>query len=505
MDIATIPYSRIDPGNALARDYCVDPERVLGLFEHDYRDPRAFAALAEAQAARARPRLGALLADYNREVGGDVERAGAIDETLCVISGQQVGLLLGPAYTTYKLFTVINAAARLERELGRPVTPVFWIESEDHDWAEANRFYWKGRRYRIESEAPGGVPVCDIEANPAPFLDAVREVLPHDGDAWPIVAPEHNIARWHVRNLARLVEGRGVVFVEPRLLREPMRGFAERIAAESERIDVLLTKDTGYERALGAPEGAYLFAAGGGRVRLARGAPVPEAWSTDVVSRVLVQNAAFPALMAVCGPSEIQYWAQLRGVHEHFGVPMPAVLPRDAATLIDAGTARDAARLGLDLEAVVRGEAELPPAGEADPIADRLRLLASEAAALFGAVDDGSLDLPPNTEKNFRRTVGRLEVDLGKLAHRLDDARAEASGAGRRKFDRVLGELRPRDGLQERTHSLFPHLLRHGRRLATELLDDRCASRRCRTRLRRPAAGAEGAWVPLRHARPDGG
>lgn len=471
MDIATLPYSRLDPGNALARDYCVDPERVLGLFAWDYRDPAAFAPLAKIQDAYERPQLGPMLAEYNRGVGGDAERAAKIDESLCVISGQQVGLLLGPAYTTYKLFTVINAARRLERELGRPVTPVFWVESEDHDWAEVDRFFWGGRRYRIESDVPVGTPVCEIDLDPSAFLDSVREVLPPDGEAWSLVEPESNIARWHVRNLARLVAGHGVVFMEPRLLREPMRPFAERIAASAEQIDAQLMSDTGYERALSAPDGAYLFDAGESRRRLSRGEDLPAAWSTDVVSRVLVQNAAFPALMAVCGPSEIRYWSQLRGVHELLGVPMPAVLPRDAATLIDKGAARDAAKLGLDLDAVVCGEAQLPDAEQSDPVAARLRSLATEAAQLFGAVDDGSLDLPPNTEKNFRRTVGRLEGDLGKLAHRLEDARAEADGAGRKRFDRVLEALRPRGGPQERTYSLFPYLLFHGPELATELME----------------------------------
>ncbi|MHC4953220.1 MAG: bacillithiol biosynthesis protein BshC [Planctomycetota bacterium] len=471
MDIATIPYTRLDPGNALARDYCTNPDRVLPLFEWDYRDPRALAPLAEIQKARRRPALGELLADYNREVGGDVECARSIDDGLCVISGQQVGLLLGPAYTTYKLFTVINAAKRLEHELGVPVTPVFWVESEDHDWAEANRFFWKGRRYRINADAPPGIPVCDVNADAAPFLAEVREALPRDGAAWDIVEPVLNVAAWHVRNLARLVAGCGVVFVEPRLLREAMRPLAEQIASASDEIDALLVRETGYERPLAPPRGGYLFdaPAGSGRLRIERGVACPDAWSTDVVSRVLVQNAAFPALMAVCGPSEMQYWSQLKGIHERFDVPQPAVLPRDAATLIDAGTARDAARLGLDLEELVRGQAELPSPQEADPIAARLRLLGNEAAELFRAVEDGSLDLPPNTEKNFRRTVGRLEDDLGKLAGRLDDARSEAAGAGKRRYEKVLEELRPRGGLQERTHSLFPHLLRHGADLATKL------------------------------------
>ncbi len=467
MNLATIPYSRLDPGNDLARAYLVEPERVRHLFAFDYRDPRALRPLLE---GRARTPLAGLLAAYNEEVGGSAENARRLDDGFCVISGQQVGLLFGPAYTTYKLFTVINAARVLSAELGVDVVPVFWVESEDHDFDEANRFFWKDRRYRIEAEAAGGQAVGRVEADATEFLRQVREAV-GEGEAWDLVAPERNLARWHVRNLARLVEGAGVVFVEPRLLRDAMRPLAERIARSGDAIDASLRADTeGFACPLEPPQGAYLFDAGDGRRRrLARGAEVPQAWSTDVVSRVLVQNAAFPALMAVCGPAEIAYWAQLRGAHFALGIPMPAVLPRDAATLVEAGIARDAASLGLDLEEAVCGTARRPEPGRGDPVAERLRRLAGEAALLARALEDGTLDLPANTDRPFRRTVSRLHGELEKLAARLDDARAEMAGAGKRRYERVLRELRPRGGLQERSHSLFPYLLRHGPDLARRL------------------------------------
>jgi uncharacterized protein YllA (UPF0747 family) len=465
VNLATIPYSRLDPGNELARAYLVDPEQVRHLFAYDYRDPRALRRLLE---RRERPPLAELLAAYNRDVGGSVENVARLDDGFCVISGQQVGLLLGPAYTTYKLFTAINAASVLSKELDVPVVPVFWVESEDHDFDEVNRFFWKDRRFRIEADAAGR-SVGTIEADATAFLESVREVV-GDGEAWDLVAPERNLARWHVRNLARLVEGCGVVFVEPRLLREAMRPLAERIAASTDAIDASLRADTGgFPHRLEPPEGAYLFDARNGRRRLARGAAVPQAWSTDVVSRVLVQNAAFPALMAVCGPAEISYWAQLRGAHFALGIPMPAVLPRDGATLVEQGIARDAAKLGLDLEEVVRGVPRKPEADHGDPVAERLRRLAGEAGMLQRALEDGTLDLPSGTDRPFRRTVARLHGELEKLAARLDDARAEAAGAGKRRYERVLRELRPRGGLQERAHSLFPYLLRHGPDLARRL------------------------------------
>jgi len=177
MQLACIPFSRFDPGNELARVYVTEPERALPLFAHDYRDPRGLAPLAEARARARGPRLGEALALYNRDVGGSEENARRLDGAFCVVSGQQVGLLLGPAYTTYKLFTVINAARVLSEELRTEVVPVFWVESEDHDWDEVNRFFWGERRFRMEVDVAPGTPIARIEADALPFLAEVRDAV----------------------------------------------------------------------------------------------------------------------------------------------------------------------------------------------------------------------------------------------------------------------------------------------------------------------------------------
>jgi hypothetical protein len=464
VDLVTIPYSRLDVGNELARAYLVEPERVLPLFGADYRDPRTFEP-------KETPRAPFGLVEYNRAVGGSVENAERIERGVaCVISGQQAGLLYGPAYTTYKFLTVINLARTLGEELKAPVVPVFWVESEDHDWAEVNRFFLDGRRLALDVAVEPGTPVSGIEADPSAFLEEVRSHL-GDGEAWSRVEPDRNVARWHVKNLARLVPDSGVVFVEPHLLRDAARDVAGRIAAAPDVLDASLGIETGFEKALQPPRGAYLFDSSGPRRRLERGAALPDKWSGDVASRVLIQNAVFQPLAAVCGPGEIHYWAQLKQAHEALDIPMPVVFPRDTATLVEPGASRNAAKLGLALDDIVCGETVLPHPDADDPIAERLRRLAGEAQSLIAAVEDGSLDLPADASKPFKRTVGRLEADLDRLASRVDAARADAEGVGRKRYDKLLTMLRPRDRLQERTSSLFPYLVRHGPDLAVRLME----------------------------------
>ena len=58
--------------------------------------------------------------------------------TVVVVTGQQVGLLGGPAYTLAKALTAVALARRLERQ-GVPAVPVFWLASQDHDLREAQR------------------------------------------------------------------------------------------------------------------------------------------------------------------------------------------------------------------------------------------------------------------------------------------------------------------------------------------------------------------------------
>ena len=60
-------------------------------------------------------------------------------ETLCLVTGQQPGVLLSPFYSVVKAAGTVAQARCLGRELGRNVVPVFWTATEDHDVGEVER------------------------------------------------------------------------------------------------------------------------------------------------------------------------------------------------------------------------------------------------------------------------------------------------------------------------------------------------------------------------------
>ena len=68
--------------------------------------------------------------------------------------------------------------------------------------------------------------------------------------------------------------------------------------------------------------------------------------------RPIVQDTLFPTICYVAGPNELAYLGQLRGVYEHFGVPMPLMYPRATATLLDSAALRFLTKYKLPLEAL---------------------------------------------------------------------------------------------------------------------------------------------------------
>ena len=62
-----------------------------------------------------------------------------------VVTGQQVGLFGGPLFTPFKAATAL-ARARQATSAGQAHAAIFWIASEDHDFAEINHVIFPSRK-----------------------------------------------------------------------------------------------------------------------------------------------------------------------------------------------------------------------------------------------------------------------------------------------------------------------------------------------------------------------
>ena len=121
----------------LFADVLYHPDRTAPFYRHPMRELEAFQAAA-GQIEFSAERRAALIDAFRVQnpESPALERL-AQPGTVAVITGQQVGLFSGPSYTIYKVLHAIQLAEWLS-ENGLPAVPVFWLATEDHDFAEVN-------------------------------------------------------------------------------------------------------------------------------------------------------------------------------------------------------------------------------------------------------------------------------------------------------------------------------------------------------------------------------
>lgn len=452
---------------------------------------------ARAAAGAAKPELAAALARYNRALGAP-EAAVAAAEALadpaacCVHTGQQAGFMGGPAYTLYKIVTAIRLAERYQEELGRRCVPVFWLASEDHDLGEINhahylaedgsvgraRFDWEGAGRAIE-ELPVTAEVQQAadrffeRQGGAEFSAFARELFAPRGGGF---------ARSVAAAAARLFGSRGLVVLEPHLLRPLFPEFYARAAAARaavrevlEEAAAALTAD-GYPVPLDPARAGTLFhTAGGRRVRLAAGAapPADAKPSTDAALRPVLADLALPSVATVLGPGEVAYQAMLRGLYRLFEVPQPLIVARRSYTIVPASAGAVLAHFDVIPERIVGPQFSVRAAfNAAVPAAERARFgaLRRRLGELWQPLEAHVTAADPNLAHTWRRSLGHAERAVERLEERTARALMSRRGAARRALQRLRDEVWPRARPQERILPAAHFVSRYGPQLPAALL-----------------------------------
>src|SRR6266404_1145194 len=170
METACLRHTEIPHTSRLFSDFQYHFDRVSRFYAHNPLEASSYSSVAREMAFPADRR--AQLVAALRAKNGDSPSLDLLarPETVAVVTGQQVGLFSGPAYTVYKALTAARLAAELTAR-GTPAVPVFWLATEDHDFAEVNHawvFDKDNRPVTIsvngsgESERPVGIiPIAE--------------------------------------------------------------------------------------------------------------------------------------------------------------------------------------------------------------------------------------------------------------------------------------------------------------------------------------------------------
>ncbi len=258
--------------------------------------------------------------------------------TVAIVTGQQVGLFSGPAYTVYKALTAIKAARELT-ERGVPAVPVFWLATEDHDFDEVDHAWVFGpdnQPVKISiagavdngSHPVGGIALRDI---PIDQLRSALTGLPFADDAVAMVErayrPGETMGSAFGSMIRDLFAAYGLLLIDPmqRALREmaaPLMG--EVVERMPELIDALMVRSTeliarGYHAQVLVDKTTSLafLLQDGQRIalrhqKLSTQELVQRAadLSPNALLRPVVQDYLLPTAAYIGGPAELAYLAQ---------------------------------------------------------------------------------------------------------------------------------------------------------------------------------------------------
>lgn len=500
------PLARAVAAGKLPRELLFVPRRSLEMQPpSDRLDPQARAALArtlESHLAPLAPHVAVL----------DHARAIAKPGSFCVVTGQQPGLFASPLYSLYKALQSIALARRLSIAWECPVVPIFWNHADDHDVAEVHHAHFVNRNLDVQKLAVAGLasgkqPLSRVvidAAQAAALSAALAQVLQGASNverALEIFAPRggETFASAFTRAMTTLLGAHGLCVVEPDWIRAPMsRELARIVAAEP---GAALVAGARALEALGHPvaidprtaalvfelraNGRFGLRSGGDGFRFdgedgSRNATElaaeivqrPLEWSPGALLRPLVQDAVLPVVAYVGGYGELAYHAQLGPLRDLVDTPRTAFVPRVSCTLVDEPLRTALAKLGTDVETVIRaaGSYASAQADDAPHVLARLREIAATAARALNAERSAFAELDPSLAVQLKKTGEQIRTLVDKLAEKGERVHQNKSGKGKRHERRVNSVLRPRGEPQERALGPLAYVARFGEDWIAELL-----------------------------------
>ena len=433
------------------------------------------------------------------------------DDAVCIFGGQQAGLFGGPLLTLYKAIDIVKRADRLEKDIGRPVVPVFWIACDDHDFEEINHTHYvdrKGGLGRIiygKGQEPS-VPVAEICLKDDSVYEQLKTAA---GEAFGgtdfsdellkrlmgAYAPENCLVKAFARHLADILPDSGLVFFCPHskeiksLSGTFFREIIERRPALKDRLEKTATRliDDGYHIQAEKKESAvHLFYHHPrrtpihhdddsfliGEKRLSRTELLkliddyPDRFSPDVLTRPVWQSWLFPVVAQTGGPAEIAYFCQIGGLFELFGLSQPYYYARASATLVEKRTADLMHKLDIEFSDLT-GDVEqlinrIAARSFPEDVDERIREFRERFREEFDRFAASMVDFAGNLKPMADQTYGKMEYALKNFEKKIFSEHKRQTTTVRNQIYRLADSLYPEKNLQERVLNINYFISKYG-------------------------------------------
>ncbi|MGB1242751.1 MAG: bacillithiol biosynthesis cysteine-adding enzyme BshC [Chitinophagales bacterium] len=464
--------------NTVSKSY--DRENLQRVFEKQYADLNYTSKVAENIAS---------ISDSN---------------TFTVITGHQTNLFTGPLYFVHKILSVIALSEQLnEKYPDTHVVPVYWMGSEDHDFAEINhinlfnkKLIWENAKG--EEAAMGRIPTESLQG----VFEELKAIL---GDSDHAIETLELIKRAYIEQptlgkatqyiVNELFGKYGLLvidqddadlrktfvpIIEEELLKRPSKDLVEATNAKLEAkgyhgqafvrdINFFYLTDELRQR-IEWNEATALFEVVDTDIRFTEAQILtevkahPERFSPNVILRPVYQQKTIPCLAYIGGGGELAYWMQLQGVFDHYEVNYPMLVLRNSVLWVDKGNAKRMRKSGLDIVNLFRNTEKLVVEYVRENSENQLNVYAEKqrVECAFESILKKAKAIDQSLQS---AVVGEMK----KTVNALERLESKLLRAEKRNFDNATNQIRllknklfPSDSLQERKDNLIAFHFKYG-------------------------------------------
>lgn len=511
-----LPYHKASGFSKLILDYLADAPSLRPFYAHRPNLEGIRASIEERKRfSTDRKALVAVLeaqyASHNVSAGTEANIKALLDEnTFTVCTAHQPNLFTGPLYFVYKVLHTIRLAAYLKEQLPQHhFVPVYYMGSEDADFAELNHTYVDGKKIEWRKEQTGAVGRMQVDKTLLQLIDELEGQLVYEPFGKEVV---NLLRRCYVAGrtiqdatfelVNELYGAWGLVVLIPdnAALKKSMRNVfeedifqntsSELVAQTSEQLDALYKaqahpreinlfylKDNLRERIEKTGDDEYSvlntdlrFTAEELEKELDEH---PERFSPNVILRGLYQETILPNLVFIGGGGETAYWLQLRGLFKHYAVPYPALVLRNSFLVIQEKWKEKLDRIGLSATELFLSNNELMKQIVTKHSSNAVSLngKAEKAEALYEQLREQAAAIDQTLSQHVAAIKSRALKELQELEKKMLRAEKRKFGDQQRQIAALKEALFPGNGLQERVENFSGFYARWGKAFLEKLLD----------------------------------
>ena len=501
MHCTCVRQSDLPNTTRLFADVLYNPDKTTPFYQHPLRGLEAYQAAARQIEFSAERRAALIDALRVQNPESPALQRLAQPGTAVVATGQQVGLFSGPCYTIYKVLHAVKLAAWLSAN-GLPAVPVFWLATEDHDFAEVNHAWVFGADHQPRKlemrRASVEQPVGDVTlaAPPLRELRAAMHGLPFGEEVADLVEETYRagntMGKAFSELLRRLLAEFDILYLDPmlpafRALAAP--ALASAVRAAGDLTDGVLARNrelaaAGYHAQVHVEDHtSFVFLLENGK-RLALRRTGDEyvhnsrrftsqelidraaSLSPNAILRPVIQDSMLPTVSYIGGPAEIAYLAQSEALYRLLLGRMPVAVPRAGFTILDNRSAKLMERNHLSLGDFFHGEISLKErvASQLVPaeLAGRMRESAATVGSAVARMRADLVAFDPTLAKALDRSARKIDYQLAKMERKTGREVLRRDEHAARDAASLYGLIYPERHLQERLYSILPFLAQHG-------------------------------------------